>query len=151
MNNFSQKPLYTAAYSSRKRKGWKRVFIIILLLQLILLLVFYLKNRFFTHSDAIEPRSDQTVAPLKTSPLSNKVTLPEKSGPTHTAALQAINEAFKTGDLAQAHRLIEPLLEQPTPDVIELLGQINMRRLKSSYPMPEKRFTPLNPAITFKK
>jgi lipoprotein-anchoring transpeptidase ErfK/SrfK len=140
MNNFSQKPIYTGTYSSRKRKGWKRVFIIILLLQLILLLVFYVKNK-LTPAAEVADSAVEAITPL---PL--KKVLPEANASSEVIDavkphdLQAVITAYQRGELNEALQRIQPLLANPSPEIIELLGKINIQRLQSNYPMKEKIF-----------
>jgi|TARA_A100001015_G_scaffold315361_1_gene426997 lipoprotein-anchoring transpeptidase ErfK/SrfK len=54
--------------------------------------------------------------------------------------VQAVQRALNNGNIQQAHTLIQPLLKQPNATIIDLMGEINIRRLLSSQPMAGKTF-----------
>ena len=138
MNNFSQKPIYTGTYSSRKRKGWKRVFLIILLLQLILLLGFYIKNKQTTSPQDTDTTSEAVASTPSTQRLPATAASSEAIDHVEPLDLQSVISAYQRGQLDEALERIEPLLATPSPEIIELLGNINIARLRSNYPMKEK-------------
>ena len=112
-------------------------FLIILLLQLILLLVFYIRTNRTTPPQGTDTTSETIATTLATQPLP-VAALSDAIDPAEPLDLQSVISAYQRGQLDEALERIEPLMAAPSAEIIELLGNINLQRLRSNYPMTEK-------------
>tara|TARA_E500000178_G_scaffold140902_1_gene140563 strand:- start:10810 stop:11688 length:879 start_codon:yes stop_codon:yes gene_type:complete len=90
-----------------------------------------------------QPTSQQpTTNQPQTEPLDiePKLLLQPDLEPASANQLSLAEQALKNGQIEQAYERLQPLLTQPTPAVINLLGQINIQRLNSALPMEGKTF-----------
>ena len=134
------KPIYARPRSGKRRSRWRTVFIGIVLIQFILLGL-YLNQR---KEPSIAITAEPTNTPISSLPSrENEVTTPVSKStatPVLNDQIQAIQHALSNADVKQAHALIQPLLNQPNATIIDLMGEINMRRLLSPQPMAGKTF-----------
>ena len=131
------RPIYTG--NRRKNVRWRQIFIIVIILQLVLLSL-YLYNRSIKLNkkptdNSIDKVNDnlplEAIAKEKNNKSFNKISEKE---------LASIKKLFDSGNYEEAYNSIQPLLSKGDENVINLLGQINMRRLLSSQPMQDKIF-----------
>ena len=133
------KPIYAGPRTGKRRSRWRNVFIGVILIQFILLGLYLYQGKRTPNAVPIEP----IIATPSTLPsIKDSVTSLPLESPTTPAVInqvQAIQHALSNEDVQQAHALIQPLLNQPNLTIIDLMGQINMRRLLSSQPMEGKK------------
>ena len=138
------KPIYAGPRTGKRRSRWRNVFIGVILIQFILLGLYLYQGKRTPNAVPIEP----IIATPSTLPsIKDSVTSLPLESPTTPAVInqvQAIQHALSNEDVQQAHALIQPLLNQPNLTIIDLMGQINMRRLLSSQPMEGKKLYKMN-------
>jgi lipoprotein-anchoring transpeptidase ErfK/SrfK len=142
------KPIYAGSYSNRGRGRWKRVFIIIVLVQIALVTVYLIAKR----GDDQNPEPEASPSPEVPAPadLATPATLPEPSAPVAAAAaatpetraaLDDARAAIAGGQLMQAKEILDRLVvTSPSDEAIQLLGDVNIRLLRSPLMMPGKEY-----------
>ena len=134
------KPIYARPRSGKRRSHWRTVFIGIILIQFILLGLYLYQRKESPNAVPEEP----TNTPTSTLPRSENTTAPieleSAASPVLNYQIQAIQHALSKADVKQAYALIQPLLNTPNATIIDLMGEINIRRLLSSQPMDGKIF-----------
>ena len=134
------KPIYARPRSGKRRSRWRTVFIGIVLIQFILLGLYLYQRK---ESPNAVPE-ELTNTPTSTLPGSENTTAPIELEPAASPVLnyqiRAIQHALSKADVKQAYALIQPLLNTPNATIIDLMGEINIRRLLSSQPMDGKIF-----------
>lgn len=144
------KPIYAGSYPTRGRGRWKRVFIVVVLLQIAIVgILLYLKN---DQGDTLEPGNSGVTPP----PTANGETflqapdspkIPTLGAGTSTvesrAAVADAQAAIAGGQWLDAKRILdEAVAKSPAPEAIQLLGEANMKLLMESPMLPGKeRYT----------
>ena len=142
------KPIYAGTYSNRGRGRWKRVFIIIVCIQIVIVGIYLWKNK--TSESEEEP---PTSAPAAAAPAPGVLAIPASSlapaetataaasSPEARAALADAKAAMAGGQWADAKVMLDKLVATAaSPESIELLGEVNMKLLKSPMMMPGKEY-----------
>ncbi len=130
------KPYYAGSYKNRGNNRGKVVFIIIVLLQLALLAYLYFK---FWKPKADEP--DQIPVPAGLAPAPEAPAAAPIFSPAARTVVSDARAAIDAGQLNDAQATLQQLLStNPAPEAIELLGDVNMKLLKSSQMMPSKEY-----------
>lgn len=132
------KPIYAGKYPSQKRGRFKRVFIIVLLLQVVVVagILIYLKREKPEDQKQDQPDKRQTADQGSpnggiTSGSDNMETpLNTISTSESRAVVQRAKTAIRDGNLIAAKRELDALIETtPDADAIKLLGEVNMQLL----------------------
>ena len=134
------RPIYARPRTGKRRSRWRSVFIGIIFIQFILLGLYLYQRKESPNKIPAEP-TNTTISTLPTR--ENKTTSPalkSTATPVLNDQIRAIKHALNNADVKNAHALIQPLLNQPNPTIIDLMGEINMRRLLSPQPMEGKTF-----------
>lgn len=132
------KPIYAGTYQGRGRGKGKVIFTIIILVQLAAVGVYlYMKS----------DKPDAEAGPSAPSPeelvLEPEAMLPETSSPSpETTALVAdARAAMDAGQLVSAQGVLnKAVATNPDKEAIKLLGEVNMKLLRSSLMMPGKEY-----------
>lgn len=149
------KPIYAGSYNNRRGGGWKRVFIIVVLIQIIGVGVYlYLsKHRVSEETAGPEP------APALPGPALPEPAGPSSAGPgtsVSTPESQAVvsdaRGLLKAGQLTEAKTALENLIaDTPDPDAVKLLGDVNMKLLLSPHMFPGKVYHSVKPGEYLQK
>ena len=143
------KPIYAGSYSNRGRGRWKRVFIIIVLIQIVIVGIYLWKHKASeSKNDSASPTPATAVpAPgglaMPAVPLSPATTAPATtvSTPASRAALADAKAAIAGGQLVDAKTILDKLVVSTSdPESIALLGEVNLKLLKSPLMMPGKEY-----------
>lgn len=133
------KPYIAGSYQNRGRNRGKIVFFIVILVQLAIVGWLYVE---FWRPKADEPDSVPAPAALAPAAEAPPPASPAYSPETRTIVADA-RAAADAGQLADAQATLQKLVSSspdPDPDAIELLGDVNMKLLKSSLMMPGKEY-----------
>lgn len=132
------KPIYAGIYPSQKRGRFKRVFITVLLLQIVVVagILFYVK-RDKSKDTETKPNKPEQQNITQTIDGGTIAEQDDEAGLISTistsasrAVVQRAKTAFQAGNLLSAKHDLEALIETtPDADAIELLGEINMKLL----------------------
>ncbi len=142
------KPIYAGSYTNRGRGRWKRVFFIIILIHIVAIGIYLYANR----DKSEEKQNEETQAP--SAPLADGLALPSApdfpeapdigtaaSTPESKVAISDAQAAIAGGQLQQAKKILdETVARTPDPDAIKLLGDVNLKLLKSPLMMPGKEY-----------
>ena len=143
------KPIYAGTYSNRGRGRWKRVFIIIVLIQIIIVGIYLWKRKASESKKESASATPAASAPapgglaIPAAPLAPAATAPATtvSTPESRAALADAKAAIAGGQLVDAKKMLDELVTAaPNPETIELLGEVNLKLLKSPLMMPGKEY-----------
>lgn len=145
------KPIYAGTYSNRGTGRWKRVFIIIVLLQIALVGIYLIMKK--DKDELPEPETPapaETLSPaelaLPSAPLPAPLADNAATTPEAAAALSDAKAAVAGGQLLAAKEILDKLAaSSPTPDVVKLLGDVNMKLLRSPLMMPGKEYYVIQP------
>ncbi len=136
------KPYYAGSYKNRGRNRGKIVFFVIVLIQFALVGAY-----FHFRSKKAAPEGGETPPPALPAPASAEPQAPAPAAayvPTaqSQAALSDARAAIDAGQLLDAQATLERLANAPNPDpeAIKLLGDVNMKLLKSSVMTPYKKY-----------
>ncbi len=140
------KPIYAGSYSNRGRGRWKRVFIIIVLIQIVIVGIYLWKHK--SSESKEEPSSPM---PGVSAPAPGELAVPAAplalapattaSTPESRAALADAKAAIDAGQLADAKMILDKLVAGTSdPEAIDMLGDVNMKLLKSPLMMPGKEY-----------
>jgi hypothetical protein len=138
------KPIYAGTYQNRGRGRWRTVFIVVIIVHIIALVVYFK----VTKGDEAEPQTPAPTAdlpapaPAPTAPLEPILgPAPAASTPASRAALSDAKAAIEAGQLHDAKITLDKLVaETSDPEAIKLLGDVNMKLLKSPLMMPGKNY-----------
>lgn len=144
------KPIYAGTYPSQKRGRFKRVFFIILLLQVVIVAaVFFYMNREKPAEDQKQDQdnsrqeADHSLFDGGITSRANEMGTPLNTVSTSEsrATVQRARDEFNSGNLLKAKEELDTLIET-TPDTaaIKLLGEVNMKLLKSPVMTPFKEY-----------
>ncbi|MCF7818143.1 MAG: L,D-transpeptidase family protein [Kiritimatiellales bacterium] len=134
------KPIYAGSYQNRGRNRGKVVFIVIVLAQLAAVGAYlYFKSDKKADSETPETAPPSLApAPSALSPATPSV---PANSPAAQAAVSDARAAIDAGQLTQAQAALSQVVAtNPDPDAIKLLGDVNMKLLKSSLMMPGKQY-----------
>ena len=141
------KPIYAGSYSNRGRGRWKRVFIIIVLIQIVIVGIYLWKNKASESKNEAASPTPTAPAPgglaIPSEPLVPAMTAPATtvSTPESRAALADAKAAVAGGQLVDAKMILDKLIASTSsPEAIELLGEVNLKLLKSPLMMPGKEY-----------
>ena len=136
------RPIYTG--NRRKNARWRRIFIIVIILQLVLLSLYLYNRSIKLNKKPSDNSSNKVNADYLNDNLPLEAIAKEKNNKSFNKIsekeLASIKKLFDTGNYEEAYSSIQPLLSSGDENVINLLGQVNMRRLLSSQPMQDKIF-----------
>ncbi|VGO18760.1 L,D-transpeptidase family protein [Pontiella sulfatireligans] len=148
------KPIYAGTYQNRGRGRWKAVFIFIVLLHLAGLGVYLFfsnadKQKNTEATDATQPGAPAPAAPAGLAPLAPARPMPS---PETRALISDARSAMDAGQLVDAKNMLDrAAAANPTPEAIELLGDINMQLLKSPIMIPGKEYYVIQPGDYLQK
>ena len=147
------RPIYTG--NRRKNVRWRQIFIIVIILQLVFLSLYLYNRSVKLNKKSTDNSNDKINADFLNDNFPSEAIVKEKKNTSFNKVsekeLASIKKLFDTGNYDEAYNSIQPLLNREDENVINLLGQINMRRLLSSQPMQDKIFYVVKVEITFKK
>jgi len=137
------KPIYAGSYNNRGGGGWKKVFVIIILIQVVLVGAYLVWSKGGKADEGQENLPESTVsmvgfepAPLEPGP---SPIIAVQASPQVQSAISDARSALDAGQLASAKMQLDKIvISSPDPEAIKLLGEVNMKMLKSSIPMPGK-------------
>lgn len=141
------KPIYAGTYSNRGRGRWKRVFIIVILLQIAVVGIYLYMHK---NKEEVAPAAP----PAPEAPAIGGLTLPASPSapsapalqtaattPESQAAVSDAKAAIAGGQLQDAKAILDrTVASTPDADAIQLLGEVNMKLLKSPLMMPGKEY-----------
>ncbi|MEI6892861.1 MAG: L,D-transpeptidase family protein [Pontiella sp.] len=132
------KPIYTGSYNNRSGGGWKRVFIIIIIIQIVLVGAYLVWSKGKKSDQEAISIPEPAIPTLNFEPeppgLAPIIAMP--ASPEVQAAISDARAALDAGQLAEAKRQLDLIVaSSPDPEAIKLLGDVNMKMLKSSVPM----------------
>ena len=137
------KPIYAGSYNNRKGGGWKRVFVVIIIIQIVLVGAYLIWNK-GKKSDGEEVNIPEPAAPtanFEPEPLglAPAPIIAVQASPAVQSAISDARSALDAGQLAEAKKQLDQIVaSSPDPEAIKLLGDVNMKMLKSSIPMQGK-------------
>ena len=142
------KPIYAGSYPNRGRGRWKKVFIIVILLQVALVgaYLYMQQSREENPDDQTTPGTPlagQEGRGLPIAPLDPGVSTPDTplSTPASKAAVEDAKAAIDGGQLLDAKNILDrAVATTPDPEAIRLLGEVNIKLLKSPLMMPGKEY-----------
>ena len=139
------RPIYAGPRTEKRRSRWRTIFIGIVIIQFILLGLYLYQRKETTdvqpdESISTTPSTRPIIQDSATQPPLEPNQLQSPTKPLSNDQVQAVQRALNNGNIQQAHTLIQPLLKQPNATIIDLMGEINIRRLLSSQPMAGKTF-----------
>lgn len=143
------KPIYAGSYTNRGGGRWKRVFIIIIIIQIVFVGIYLWKRKKSESAPDPALKAQESLAPAPgqlaipstpllpaATPSTSTVTTPESR-----AIVADAEAAIAGGQLVNAKTILDKLVATtPDPDAIKLLGEINMQLLKSPLMMPGKEY-----------
>ena len=136
------RPIYTG--NRRKNVRWRQIFIIVIILQLVFLSLYLYNRSVKLNKKSTDNSNDKINADFLNDNFPSEAIVKEKKNTSFNKIsekeLASIKKLFDTGNYDEAYNSIQPLLNREDENVINLLGQINMRRLLSSQPMQDKIF-----------
>ncbi len=142
------KPIYAGTYPNRSRGRWKRVFIIIVLIQMAAIAIYLITKKDDSEAEAqpSAPGIDAPAAPdigMPAAPLAPTAAAPvtQASTPASRAAVSDARAAIEGGQLQNAKTILDQVVAStPDPEAIKLLGEVNIKLLKSPLMMPGKEY-----------
>ncbi|WP_372795794.1 L,D-transpeptidase family protein [Pontiella sp.] len=150
------KPIYAGSYNNRSGGRWKTVFIIIILIQLGLVAAYLIWSK---------GKKDEPAAPGLPEPSAPTLSTMEpeipglappivavESTPEVVSAISDARAAMDAGQLLEAKKQLDTIVAtSPNDEAIQLLGDVNIRLLKSSIPMPGKERYSIQPGDYLQK
>ena len=136
------KPIYAGSYNTRRGGRWKTVFIVIVIIQIVLVAAFllYSKGKKTDGTEPAPPVAVDTTEPTIAEPIPAPV-IEKQASPEVQAAISDARSALLAGQLADAKAKLDAIVSSsPDPDAIKLLGEVNMKLLKSPIMMPGKDY-----------
>ena len=131
------KPIYAGTYSGRGRKKGKVIFTVIILLHLLGLGAYLL---FKSDKPALEERPSKPVAE-KLSPEALTPAATPAPSPEANVLVADARAAIDAGQLTSAQTTLAKVAATGSdPEAVKLLGEVNMRLLKSALMMPGKEY-----------
>jgi hypothetical protein len=143
------RPIYAGPRKGKRSNRWRTIFLGIVIIQFILLGLYLYQRKEAPDAQPVtsirttpstSPSTSPSIHKRATEPQLDSPQLQSPTSPLSNDQLQAIEQALNSGNIQQAHTLIQPLLNQSNATILDLLGQINIHRLLSSQPMEGKTF-----------
>ncbi|MDF7801682.1 L,D-transpeptidase family protein [Pontiellaceae bacterium B1224] len=137
------KPIYAGSYNNRSGGGWKKVFIIIILIQVVLVGAYLVWSKGKKADDGEMDLPEPAMAEANFEPvpleLGPSPIIAVEASPEVQSAISDARSALDAGQLADAKKQLDAIVAStPDPEAIRLLGEVNMMMLKSSIPMQGK-------------
>ncbi|MBT8045624.1 MAG: L,D-transpeptidase family protein [Pontiella sp.] len=136
------KPIYAGTYQNRGGGRWKNVFIVIILIQILIVVIYLITSR--GKKAEVETPVEQTPAAPAPAPLDLAPTAPfvqTETSPETKATLADAQAAIDGGQLADAKIMLDKLVAStPDAEAIKMLGDLNIRLLKSPMMIPGKEY-----------
>jgi hypothetical protein len=135
------KPIYAGSYPNRGFRRWKNVFIIIVLIQIVVVVVLLRKNDKAEPSGEPAQQANEPVAvlpldPAPLAPLAAVAASPETAG-----LISDARAALDAGQLIEAKRILDRIVETSgNAEAVRMLGDVNIKLLKSPVMMPGKEY-----------
>ncbi|QBG46503.1 LysM peptidoglycan-binding domain-containing protein [Verrucomicrobia bacterium S94] len=152
------KPIYAGTYNNRGGGRWKTVFVVIILIQVALVAAYMIWQKDKKTDDPETAGTPEPAVPAMMStpePLVPGIPEPIHSVEASPAILSAISDAeaaLEAGQLLEAKSQLDDIVARsPNDKAIELLGDVNIRLLKSSIPMPGKERYSIQPGDYLQK
>ncbi len=153
------KPIYAGSYNTRGRGRWKKVFIIVILLQIALVGVYLYMHK--DRKEEVAPErpaspsgsaSSDLALPTAPNEPAAPVLEPTISTPESQAAISDAQAAIAGGQLVGAKAILDKVVATSSdPQAIKLLGEVNMKLLKSALMMPGKEYYVIQPGDYLQK
>lgn len=134
------KPIYAGSYQNRGRNRGKMVFFLIVLVHLAAVGIYlYLKSDKTAEGETPEPAPPSLApAPAALTPAAPSISA---NSPAAQAVVSDARAAIDAGQLLKAQTaLTQAVATTPDPGAIKLLGEVNIKLLKSSLMMPGKQY-----------
>jgi lipoprotein-anchoring transpeptidase ErfK/SrfK len=134
------KPIYAGSYQNRGRGRGKVIFAVIVVVQLAAVGAYlYFKSDKTKTDETVNTPEMEGLSPAPIAPA------PASTSPTYTAETRAIvsdaQAAIDAGQLADAQVTLNKVVaNHPDPEAIKLLGEVNMKLLKSALMMQGKEY-----------
>ncbi len=136
------KPIYAGSYPSRGRSRWRTVFTIIILLHLVAVGVYLVATRKGGEEQPAPPGPSAPSAdlPLPAAPAPLPLA-PASPDPAAQGAIADARAALDGGQLQAAKTILDKVVAQSSdPEALKLLGEVNIRLLRSPQMMPGKEY-----------
>jgi len=137
------KPIYAGSYQRRGRRRIKMVFFIIVLIHIAVFgMYFLLKSDKKAEEESAPVSAPETLPPASAVPApAMPLPAPSIATPESQAALSDARAAMDAGQWVDAKIILEKLVaDNPGPEAVELLGDVNMKLLRSPLMMPGKEY-----------
>jgi lipoprotein-anchoring transpeptidase ErfK/SrfK len=137
------KPIYAGSYNTRGSGRWKSVFIVIILIQVVLVGAYLIWSKGKKNDDAEvsipEPAIPEALFEPGMPDLLPAPILEVQASPAVQSAISDARAALDAGQLADAKKQLDQIVATtPDPEAIKLLGDVNIKMLKSAIPMAGK-------------
>jgi len=138
------KPIYAGSYNNNGRGRWKTVFIIIILIQVGLVAAYMIwskgKKDDAATADIPEPGIPAMAEMEPEIPgIAPPIVSMETATPAVQSAISDAQAALDAGQLLEAKSQLDTIVaSSPNDEAIKLLGDVNIKLLKSAIPMPGK-------------
>jgi lipoprotein-anchoring transpeptidase ErfK/SrfK len=137
------KPIYAGSYNNRSGGGWKKVFIVIILIQVVLVGAYLIwsKGKKSDEEEVLIPEPAMPTLGFEPgiSDLAPPPIIAIEASPEVQSAISDARAALDAGQLLEAKNQLDTIVAtSPDPEAIRLLGDVNMKLLKSAIPMPGK-------------
>ncbi len=143
------KPIYAGSYNNRGSGRWKSVFIVIILIQIVLVATYLM----YTKGKKDDNETPEAPAPTASAPMAGEpIPVPlldlapaapaaVAATPQSRAVVSDAQAAIDGGQLADAKIMLDRLVaSSPDAEAIKLLGEVNIKLLKSPLMMPGKEY-----------
>jgi lipoprotein-anchoring transpeptidase ErfK/SrfK len=143
------KPIYAGTYNNRGSGRWRTVFIVIILIQVVLVgaYLLYSKGKKSEESTADMPPPAAPApaagepAPVPLLDLAPAAPATAAATPESRAILSDARAAIEGGQLDDAKNMLDKLVATSAdPEALKLLGEVNMKLLKSPVMIPGKEY-----------
>ncbi len=138
------KAYYAGSYKNKGRNRGKIIFIVIVLVQLVIVgaYLYFKRGKSETAASNTTVALPSPVAPAPANPQAPAPTAPIYTPNPETQSIIAdARAAIDAGQLVDAQATLNKLVAtQPDPEAIKLLGEVNIKLLKSSLMMPGKEY-----------
>ena len=138
------KPIYAGSYNNRSGGGWKRVFIVIILIQVVLVGAYLIWSKSKKADGEVSiPEPTVLDAPMEPAPLDPfpAPIIAVQASLEVQSAISDARAALDAGQLADAKAQLDRIVSSsPNADAIKFLGEVNMQLLKSPIMMQGKEY-----------
>ncbi len=138
----ANKPIYAGSYQNRGRSRGRIIFFIIILLHLLGVGAYlYFKSDKPNETATEEAQVPAAGAPAPAAMAPAPMAAPQASSPATRARIEDARSAIEAGQLTDARATLNKIVaNQPDPEAIKLLGEVNMQLLKAPLMMPGKEY-----------